>query len=148
MGLMVSLNGVAGGVEKLYRDEPNPLNIEELKKNLEPDQGIIERDEQGNVINVIIDKEKDEKVDTKVHPPARTDIVRELEAQASFIHKKEHHLSENERLSIEKLINKYGDDYESMFRDIKLNVYQHTAAQLKKKCQKYLLENVNIKTNL
>ncbi|CAG8809206.1 9612_t:CDS:1, partial [Dentiscutata erythropus] len=56
-----------------------------------------------------------------------------LEAQASIVHKKEHHLSENERRMVEKLINKYGEDYESMFRDIKLNVYQHTAAQLKKK---------------
>ncbi|CAG8725962.1 24942_t:CDS:1, partial [Dentiscutata erythropus] len=77
MGLMVSLNGVAGGVEKLHNDEPNPLNIEELKKTLGPDQGIIERDDQGNVINVIIGKEKDEKVVTKVHPAlAKTDIVR------------------------------------------------------------------------
>ncbi|CAG8681854.1 4500_t:CDS:2 [Racocetra fulgida] len=144
MGLMVSLNGVAGGVEKLYCDEPNPLDIEELKRSREPDRGIIERDDQGNVIDVIIDKEKDEESDTKIHPtPAKTDIVRELEAQASVVYKRERYQSEEERLFVEKLINKYGDDYESMFRDIKLNVYQYTAAQLKKKCQKYLLDSAN-----
>ncbi|CAG8535650.1 17707_t:CDS:2, partial [Racocetra persica] len=99
MGLMVSLNGVAGGVEKLYCDEPNPLNIEELKRSREPDRGMIERDDQGNVIDVIIDKEKDEESDTKIHPtPAKTDIVRELEAQASVVYKREQYQSEEERL--------------------------------------------------
>ncbi|OAO12044.1 hypothetical protein AV274_3211 [Blastocystis sp. ATCC 50177/Nand II] len=36
-----------------------------------------------------------------------------------------------------KLITKYGDDYEAMFRDIKLNPQQLTARQLEKQCEKY-----------
>ncbi|CAG8500037.1 7886_t:CDS:2 [Acaulospora morrowiae] len=141
LGLMTSLNGVSGGVEKLYPEEPPlVLDKEELKKTLGPDEGIIERDEQGNVINVIIGKGHEEE-DTEIKPaPAKTDVVKALEEQASKVYKHEKYQSEGEKRFCEELISKYGDDYQSMFRDIKLNVYQHTEAQLKKKCEKYLKE--------
>lgn len=62
-----------------------------------------------------------------------------MEAQAASVFSKyETYQSEGEKRFIEELIRKYGDDYDAMFRDIKLNIYQHTAAQLRKKCQKYL----------
>eukprot|EP01100_Stratorugosa_tubuloviscum_P015020 TRINITY_DN83_c0_g1_i1.p1 TRINITY_DN83_c0_g1~~TRINITY_DN83_c0_g1_i1.p1 ORF type:complete len:253 (-),score=92.63 TRINITY_DN83_c0_g1_i1:48-773(-) len=48
-------------------------------------------------------------------------------------HKK--HLSYVEFLHFKDLIEKYGSDYESMFRDIKLNYMQHTIGQLKIKCK-------------
>ena len=61
-----------------------------------------------------------------------------MEAQAVNVCKHESHQSEGEKRFIVELIQKYGDDYDAMFRDIKLNIYQHTAAQLRRKCQKYL----------
>jgi nucleolar protein 16 len=62
-----------------------------------------------------------------------------LEAQAANVFgKHESYQSEGEKRFIEELIQKYGDDYDAMFRDIKLNIYQHTVAQLRKKCQRYL----------
>ena len=64
-----------------------------------------------------------------------------MEAQASNVCKQEVHQSEGEKRFIEELLQKYGDDYDAMFKDIKLNTYQHTAAQLRKKCQKYLKMN-------
>lgn len=76
---MNNLNGVSGGVEKLYPEDPQPIDKEELKRALGPDEGIIERDEQGNVINVIIGKELDEEeIFDKVIPPApaKTDFVK------------------------------------------------------------------------
>ncbi|CAG8575723.1 1366_t:CDS:2 [Acaulospora colombiana] len=140
LGLMTSLNGISGGVEKLYPEEPTPaLDVVESRKTLDPDEGIIERDEQGNVINVIIRKNHEE--DTKVLPtPAKTEVVRALEIQAAEVYTHERRQSEGERRLCEELINKYGNDYQSMSRDIKINTYQHTAAQLKKKCEKYLKE--------
>ncbi len=33
---------------------------------------------------------------------------------------------------------KHGDDYSAMARDIKVNTYQHTAAKMRKMCEKYL----------
>jgi nucleolar protein 16 len=141
MGLMTSLNGVAGGIEKLYPEEE--IDKEEIKKTLGPEEGIIERDGKGNVINVIIgrsrEEEEEEVFDTEIDPvPAKTDVVKALEVQAMNVCKHESHQSEGEKRFIVELIQKYGDDYDAMFRDIKLNIYQHTAAQLKRKCQKYL----------
>jgi nucleolar protein 16 len=64
-----------------------------------------------------------------------------LEAQAVKICSHESHQSEGEKRFIEELIQKYDNDYDAMFKDIKLNIYQHTAAQLRRKCQKYLKIN-------
>ena len=38
---------------------------------------------------------------------------------------------------MEKLEQKHGSNFAAMARDAKLNVYQHTPAQLKKKFEKY-----------
>lgn len=81
MGLMTSLNGVSGGVEKLYPDEAQEIDIEVIKKSLGPEEGIIERDEKGNVINVTIgrsrEEEEEEVFDTEIDPvPAKTDIIK------------------------------------------------------------------------
>lgn len=38
---------------------------------------------------------------------------------------------------MQRLYEKYGDDFDAMMRDTKLNVYQHTAAQLRRKFQLY-----------
>ena len=79
---MSMLNAPAGGVEKASLDiEEEELDVETLKNILGPDAGIIERDEEGNVINVILGKSKEELeedvFDKEVEPvPAKTDIVR------------------------------------------------------------------------
>ncbi|KAL9260141.1 hypothetical protein AKJ16_DCAP04267 [Drosera capensis] len=46
-------------------------------------------------------------------------------------------LTAMQRLQIHRLVEKYGDDYESMFRDIKLNTMQHSLATLQKLCLRY-----------
>jgi Ribosome biogenesis protein Nop16 len=38
-----------------------------------------------------------------------------------------------------KCMGKYGDDYTRMFRDIKINIMQHTEEKLRKLCTRYLL---------
>jgi len=78
---MSMLNAPAGGVEKTSPDNEEELDVETLKTILGPDAGIIERDEEGNVINVILGKSKEELeedvFDKEVEPaPAKTDIVR------------------------------------------------------------------------
>lgn len=47
------------------------------------------------------------------------------------------HQSEGEKQFLERLIAKYGDDYERMALDIKLNRYQQTATDLRRRIQKY-----------
>ncbi|GAB2213533.1 hypothetical protein Droror1_Dr00017841 [Drosera rotundifolia] len=46
-------------------------------------------------------------------------------------------LTAMQRLQIRRLVEKYGDDYESMFLDIKLNTMQHSLAALQKLCLRY-----------
>jgi len=50
-----------------------------------------------------------------------------------------HPLDEEDEIYISKCIDKYGEDYTSMFRDIKLNNMQHTEAKLRKLGARYLL---------
>ncbi|KAL9247166.1 hypothetical protein vseg_020628 [Gypsophila vaccaria] len=46
-------------------------------------------------------------------------------------------LTAMQRVHIQPLIEKYGDDYERMFRDTKLNAMQHSVATLKNLCHRY-----------
>nr|CAG8475936.1 10380_t:CDS:2 [Entrophospora candida] len=137
IGLLTSLNRVAGGIEKLYPDNveeekdrgkieyDDNNNKEELKKVLGPNVGIIERDDEGNIVNVIIGEDEDENevFDKKIQPePAKTEIVKALEEEASKVFKHEKYQSGGEIEFVKKLIERYGEDYDAMFKDIKLNV--------------------------
>ncbi|GAB2281559.1 hypothetical protein Dimus_016141 [Dionaea muscipula] len=42
-----------------------------------------------------------------------------------------------QRVHIRCLVEKYGDDYQSMFRDVKLNAMQHSVATLQKLCLRF-----------
>ncbi|CAN6468106.1 unnamed protein product [Victoria cruziana] len=48
-------------------------------------------------------------------------------------------LTKMQRVYIGQLISKYGDDYERMFMDTKLNTMQHSVATLKKLCKRFNL---------
>lgn len=136
------MNGVTGGIEVKDEDElmdNEQKSLEELAESLTAEQGIIQRDDAGNIINVIVGKVKSKEelaeiMERDVAPvKAKTDVVRALEAQAANILKTERYQSEGELVWAAKLVEKYGDDYEKMFRDRKLNPNQQTPAQIKKK---------------
>ncbi|KAI7898251.1 ribosome biogenesis protein Nop16 [Cokeromyces recurvatus] len=160
LGLATNINGESGGAEKKYpkkqqTEEPDnnePVKelselteeeVAELKKKLGPGEGLIQRDDEGNVVRIIVGEAMthDEILDQEFAPvEAKTDVVRQLEEQASKVYHRERNLSEFEADRIKKLIDKHGDDYKAMFWDKELNEYQHTVNQLKKKCQQYLKE--------
>ncbi|ORY05013.1 hypothetical protein K493DRAFT_328198 [Basidiobolus meristosporus CBS 931.73] len=149
LGLMTTLNKATGGLEHNGEEEEEPevdldkLSPEEISRHLGPGQGLIERDEEGNVINIIVGKDPNEFDSDEELPsvPAKTDVVRALEEQAANAVKIERHQSEGEMRWVRELIEKHGDDYSAMFRDRKLNVNQQTVSQLRKKCQNYLKKN-------
>ncbi|KAF9942381.1 Nucleolar protein 16 [Modicella reniformis] len=147
LGLLPSLNGVTGGIEVKNEEEimeNEQKSLEELATTLTEEQGIIQRDEHGNIINVIVGKAKtkeemEELMEKEFEPvKAKTDVVRALEARAANVLKKERYQSEGEVLWAAKLVEKYGDDYEKMFWNRKLNPNQQTAAQLKKRIKTLL----------
>ncbi|CAO3650438.1 unnamed protein product [Cunninghamella blakesleeana] len=161
LGLLTSLNGkAAGGTEKLYPEEQpmiedqdgeerEPIDIsklseeeiEELRKTLRPDEGLIQRDDEGNIIKIItgIQQTHDDILDAPIVPvEAKTDFVRQLEEQASNVHVGTRYTADGESRWLEKLIEKHDDDYNAMFWDKELNVNQLTANQLKKRIKNYL----------
>ncbi|KAK0100026.1 Nucleolar protein 16 [Cadophora gregata] len=69
---------------------------------------------------------------------SQNEIVRRLEEQASMIpEKKERTQSEREREWIERLVGKWGEDFEKMARDRKLNPMQQTPADIKRRVGKW-----------
>ncbi|KAI8072639.1 ribosome biogenesis protein Nop16 [Gongronella butleri] len=156
LGLSTRLNGkAAGGVEKLYADEasnevdsePKELKeltedeIEKVKRTLAPGEGLIQRDDEGNVIRIIVGEKQSHNdiLDAPIIPvEAQTDFVRELEAQAANVPEKaKEHVSSSESAWLDKLIAKHGDDYQAMFWDKELNINQFTVAKLKKHIKHY-----------
>ncbi|KAG0039564.1 Nucleolar protein 16 [Podila clonocystis] len=142
LGLLPSLNGVTGGIEVKNEEElmeNEQKSLEELAESLTAEQGIIQRDDAGNIINVIVGKVKTpeelaEIMERDIEPvKAKTDVVRALERQAANVLKVERHASDGEVVWAAKLVEKYGEDYEKMFRDRKLNPNQQTVGQLKRR---------------
>ncbi|KAI8364693.1 ribosome biogenesis protein Nop16 [Radiomyces spectabilis] len=153
LGLLTSLNGTAGGREKLFPDkkpettdeedlkELTEEDVEKVRKTLKPGEGLIQRDDEGNIVRIIVgeaEKTHDEILDEEVPPvEAKTDVVRALEAQAANGVVQERRQTHFEQDWVAKLIEKHGEDYEAMFWDKELNVYQQSVGQLKRKCQAY-----------
>uniref|UniRef100_A0A2P2IJ80 Nucleolar protein 16 n=1 Tax=Rhizophora mucronata TaxID=61149 RepID=A0A2P2IJ80_RHIMU len=48
-------------------------------------------------------------------------------------------LTKMQRVYVARMVEKYGDDYQGMFMDIKLNAMQHSVATLEKLCKRYLM---------
>ena len=66
-----------------------------------------------------------------------TEIVKSLIAEARApVVKKPRHMSEREAEWLTKLVQRYGDDYEAMARDHKLNPMQQTAADIRRRAGK------------
>jgi len=68
---------------------------------------------------------------------AGTDVVRQLEASAMPAEKRIRKQSEREEEWIERLVNKYGDDYQKMSRDMKLNPMQQSIGDIKRRVKKW-----------
>ncbi|OCF30661.1 nucleolar protein 16 [Kwoniella heveanensis CBS 569] len=117
--------------------------------------GRIIRDEEGNVIDIVIDeepeqagaeagKETEKEGDAPfVHDEAerapvqgKTDVVRQLEQLASTSEPVTRHSSTSEKTWLQQLVLAYGDDYERMARDRKLNVWQKTQGEIKRMIKK------------
>lgn len=123
-------------------DEYDPANIlEGTAKFL--------KDEDGKILKIIygtkklanktedVQSESEEESETEDNSEAK-EVIAQLEAVAAIPKKKEiHRLNEVEVSRCAKLIAKYGDDYEKMMWDKKLNPFQLSPGQLRKQIAKY-----------
>lgn len=160
LGLAVKLEKPAGGTEKKFtpekfedvsesENEENPVAVAQDDPELPDDpakipkgQAKIVRDKDGKIVRVIEGTYEEDPEDRVVEPvKPKTKIVEELEKLASRpVETRKKHQTERERDWLGVLYRKYGEDYEKMKWDMKLNPYQHTPAQLKKKITKWKKE--------
>ncbi|KAG4306207.1 hypothetical protein PORY_000195 [Pneumocystis oryctolagi] len=107
---------------------------------LRPNEAKIQRDHQGNIVEIVYGKQKEfdemeEDVEMKDRVP-KTSVIKELREKASKIIKTERKPSKNEILFLKRLIDRYGEDVDAMAKDIKLNVMQQTAADLRRRIKR------------
>lgn len=170
LGLRAKLGTSAGGDEKKVvslseiqkkREKKNKNNsnkdipsIDEIENLDDPskipeDEARLIRDPETNeVVKVIygtmkVNDDEDDEDDELEKDAENPSVVEQLEeyAQKHSKIKKERHLSERESDWLKSLYEKYGDDFEKMKWDKKLNIYQHTAGELKRKINKWKKSN-------
>ena len=160
------LNGRTGGIERTKTDVPlgaisAPVSTDTLKVSsrlptkIKPAEVNIERDPTTGAILRVIQHASNS--DNPLNDPlseatnisndvegrrregvGTNNIVRELEMQASIdIKKQPRRQSKREEEWIDHLITKYGEDYEAMMKDRKLNPYQQSSGDLKRRAQKW-----------
>lgn len=105
---------------------------------------MIERDEDGNVINIVYGKSAEEALNDDEEEEeftgiedTRTDIVKQLEAQAAVVVRRERNQTDREKTWVEALVQKYGKDYNKMVWDRKLNPFQQSAGDIKRRVEKW-----------
>ncbi|KAJ2552788.1 Nucleolar protein 16 [Coemansia sp. RSA 1933] len=154
LGLVSRLNGISGGIvknvipahqEKESNDDAEDGGSEEdLKRSIPKGYGIIERDEDGNVINIIMPDEPQNPLDSDYEveqEPAKKDGARILEEYANMAHeRKERWISVGERRILQSFVDAHGSDYNAMFWDKNLNKQQLTKRQIQKKVENYLAD--------
>jgi len=119
----------------IHAEDDNPLNdplnvVEAMDFEGAEDDGEVFEGFEGEETRVGKSGKKGKK--------SQNEIVRKLEEQASMVaEKKERTQSEREREWIERLVGKWGEDFEKMARDRKLNPMQQTPADIKRRVGKW-----------
>lgn len=159
LGLRAKLGSMAGGQEQKVEtltdfrkrkeeEDKNkhitPTDIENTddpSKIPEGEARLIRDPETNEVIKVVHGTMKVEA--PKKEKKENSQVVNELEklAQQNASHKRERTLSERESDWAKSLYEKYGDDYEKMKWDKKLNIYQQTAGEIRKRITKWKKAN-------
>lgn len=137
MGLTSKLQRPAGGSEKDILASKKVAEVKPIGKDRPSvKQGrIIHEPDGSSRVEYIEESESDEPEEWHGFAD-ESEIVKELENYAEHEVKDRRHMSTSEVSFLDLLVEKYGDDYEAMQWDKKLNKFQHSAGELKRRIRK------------
>ena len=130
LGLTSKLQKAAGGVERDVRKEDNTAT--KIKSTSVKTARIVKKDDGST--EIVYDNEEEEWTG---FDGETTDVVRELEEYARHEVRKPRHQSAQEQDWLALLVDKYDDDYMAMQWDKKLNPFQKSAGDLKRRIYKW-----------
>jgi nucleolar protein 16 len=147
-------SGSTANALNIVSSAPRPTadDVEEIEVERDPDTGAIIRVVGGdskpndNPLNDPLNELDDDSAEGEewtgfaMVPKDSSDnpVIRQLEAAArNGVRKAPRGQSQRETEWVERLVNKYGEDYDRMARDAKLNPMQQTAADIRKRVKKW-----------
>jgi nucleolar protein 16 len=132
------------------KPQPTSADLEEIEVERDPETGAILRIIGGEAppndnplndpLNELEDSDAEEWNGFAMVPRDNSDnpVIRQLEAAArNGVRKAPRGQSQRETEWVERLVEKYGEDYDRMARDAKLNPMQQTAADIRKRVKKW-----------
>lgn len=130
LGLSAHTQRQTGGTED------DKFNTEIKKQKTSTKTAQIIKNPDGTTKIVQIEDENDD-LDAPIGThEAKTDVAKKLEELASKSTPSVRHLSTEEAKWLHRLVEKHGDDYTAMQWDRKLNTFQHSAGELRRRIRK------------
>lgn len=133
--------------DKKENESENDDDSEFNPENIPEGEARIQRDKDGSVLRVIHGKKKNFDIDEDINSikgklqneEETTDVVKQLEQFANRpIAKVARNQSEREEEWISRLYKKHGTNYKKMFYDTKLNIYQQSENDIRRRVEKWL----------
>ncbi|KAK9320806.1 ribosome biogenesis protein Nop16 [Lipomyces orientalis] len=151
LGLTSKLSRPTGGIQKELKPATAAVPVAPaaptralesdatVPSNAVTEAKIIRDAETGAIIRIEeVKRTEFDEIQTPHAPSATTDVVRQLEEYAARGERKHVRLqSEREDSWIGELVKKHGDDYEAMMKDRKLNVWQQSAGDIRRRVEKW-----------
>lgn len=134
LGLTAKLQKPAGGVEKDVRVN-DEIASQPIKRSTIKEAKIVQN-EDGST-QIVYPSEDEDEVWTGFNGEHKSEIIDQLKEYAAHGITKPRHQSEREQEWIADLVAKHGDDYKAMQWDRKLNVFQKSAGDLKRRIFKW-----------
>ena len=168
LGLVARLKGRTGGIEKVtssHKDTPassakstdslsiarkavavSELPLARIERDPKTGAAHIVRTESEteNPLNDPLNPITENRSQDSGHHGADNDIIKELEEQAKLEAKKQpRQQSGREEEWLSKLVAKHGEDYGAMMRDVKLNRFQQTEGDIRRRVKRWKTKQGN-----